>query len=56
MICCFQLEIGWDNILQEDSNRGMFDMELEDAVKGTMDEGGEVGLRVFLLFMQNPET
>ncbi|CAA7014254.1 unnamed protein product [Microthlaspi erraticum] len=35
------LEIGWDDILQEDSNRGMFDMELEDAVEGAMDEGDE---------------
>ncbi|ESQ33802.1 hypothetical protein EUTSA_v10007103mg [Eutrema salsugineum] len=35
------LEIGWDDILQDDSRRGMFDMELEDAVEGTMDEGDE---------------
>ncbi|CAH8391498.1 unnamed protein product [Eruca vesicaria subsp. sativa] len=31
------LEIDWDDILQDDSNRGMFDMELEDA----MNEGDE---------------
>ncbi|XP_023645474.1 RNA polymerase I-specific transcription initiation factor rrn3 isoform X2 [Capsella rubella] len=35
------LEIEWDDILQEDSNRGMFDMELEDAVESTMNEGDE---------------
>ncbi|KAF3513272.1 hypothetical protein F2Q69_00001650 [Brassica cretica] len=32
------LEIDWDDILQDDSNRGMFDMELEDA----MNEGDEL--------------
>ncbi|WZZ55226.1 hypothetical protein YC2023_055333 [Brassica napus] len=31
------LEIDWDDILQDDSSRGMFDMELED----TMNEGEE---------------
>ncbi|XP_033146280.1 RNA polymerase I-specific transcription initiation factor RRN3 isoform X1 [Brassica rapa] len=31
------LEIDWDDILQDDSSRGMFDMELEDA----MNEGEE---------------
>ncbi|KAL1187642.1 hypothetical protein V5N11_005036 [Cardamine amara subsp. amara] len=36
------LEIGWDDIQQEDSSRGMFDMELEDAVEGTMNEGDEL--------------
>ncbi|ESQ52079.1 hypothetical protein EUTSA_v10016395mg [Eutrema salsugineum] len=36
------LEIGWDDILQDDSSRGMFDMELEDAVEGTMNEGDEL--------------
>ncbi|EFH69894.1 predicted protein [Arabidopsis lyrata subsp. lyrata] len=35
------LEIGCDDILQDDSNRGMFDMELEDAVESTMNEGDE---------------
>ncbi|XP_010516632.1 PREDICTED: RNA polymerase I-specific transcription initiation factor RRN3 [Camelina sativa] len=34
------VEIGWDDIPQDDS-RGMFDMELEDAVEGTIDEGDE---------------
>jgi len=28
----------------DDSNGGMFDMELEDAVESTMNEGDEVGL------------
>ncbi|CAH2034549.1 unnamed protein product, partial [Thlaspi arvense] len=32
------LEIEWDDILQDDSSKGMFDMELEDAV---MEEGDE---------------
>ncbi|KAJ0262094.1 Uncharacterized protein HA466_0050850 [Hirschfeldia incana] len=32
------LEIDWDDILQDDSNRGVFDMELEDA----MHEGDEL--------------
>ncbi|KAJ4907081.1 RNA polymerase I specific transcription initiation factor RRN3 protein [Raphanus sativus] len=32
------LEIDWDDILQDDSSRGMFDMELEDA----MNEGDEL--------------
>ncbi|KAG7574183.1 RNA polymerase I specific transcription initiation factor RRN3 [Arabidopsis suecica] len=35
------LEIGCDDILQDDSSGGMFDMELEDAVEGTMNEGEE---------------
>ncbi|KAF8100974.1 hypothetical protein N665_0212s0018 [Sinapis alba] len=34
------LEIDWDDILQDDSSRGMFDMELEDA----MNEGDELPL------------
>ncbi|KFK44868.1 hypothetical protein AALP_AA1G312900 [Arabis alpina] len=38
------LEIGWDDILQDDSSKGMFDMELEDAVDGTMNEGDEVAV------------
>ncbi|KAG7569173.1 RNA polymerase I specific transcription initiation factor RRN3 [Arabidopsis thaliana x Arabidopsis arenosa] len=36
------LEIGWDDIPQDDSSRGMFDMELEDAVEGTINEGDEL--------------
>ncbi|CAH2059371.1 unnamed protein product [Thlaspi arvense] len=36
------LEIGWDDIPQDDSSRGMFDMELEDAAEATMDEGDEL--------------
>uniref|UniRef100_A0A1J3GKL8 RNA polymerase I-specific transcription initiation factor RRN3 n=1 Tax=Noccaea caerulescens TaxID=107243 RepID=A0A1J3GKL8_NOCCA len=36
------LEIGWDDIPQDDSSRGMFDMELEDPVEGTMDVGDEL--------------
>ena len=44
LVLSFQLEIDWDDILQDDSSRGMFDMELED----TMNEGEEVGL-VFVL-------
>ncbi|XP_010478481.1 PREDICTED: RNA polymerase I-specific transcription initiation factor rrn3-like [Camelina sativa] len=38
------LEIGSDDILQDDSNRGMFDMELEYAVESTMNEGDEFQL------------
>ncbi|KAJ4903614.1 RNA polymerase I specific transcription initiation factor RRN3 protein [Raphanus sativus] len=37
------LEIDWDHILQDDSSRGMFDMELEDVVEeDTMNEGEEL--------------
>nr|VDC70321.1 unnamed protein product [Brassica rapa] len=37
------LEIDWDYIPQDDSSRGMFDMELEDAVEdNTMNEGDEL--------------
>ncbi|CAN8287514.1 unnamed protein product [Cochlearia groenlandica] len=36
------LEIGWDNMLQDDSSRGMFDMELEDTVEETMDAEDEL--------------
>ncbi|EOA29326.1 hypothetical protein CARUB_v10025608mg [Capsella rubella] len=39
------LEIGWDDIPQDDSSRGMFDMELEDAVEGTINEGDELPAR-----------
>ncbi|XP_048629205.1 RNA polymerase I-specific transcription initiation factor rrn3-like [Brassica napus] len=36
------LEIDWDGIPQDDSSRGLFDMELEDAVEdNTMNEGDE---------------
>ncbi|XP_033148772.1 RNA polymerase I-specific transcription initiation factor RRN3 isoform X2 [Brassica rapa] len=36
------LEIDWDGIPQDDSSRGLFDMELEDAVEdNTMKEGDE---------------
>ncbi|KAG5396388.1 hypothetical protein IGI04_018202, partial [Brassica rapa subsp. trilocularis] len=43
------LEIDWDGIPQDDSSRGLFDMELEDAVEdNTMKEGDEVG-SVFVL-------
>ncbi|XP_010460863.1 PREDICTED: RNA polymerase I-specific transcription initiation factor RRN3-like isoform X1 [Camelina sativa] len=38
------LEIGSDDIFQDDSNRGMFDMELEEAVESTMIEGDEFPL------------
>ncbi|KAL0740513.1 hypothetical protein Bca4012_082026 [Brassica carinata] len=34
------LEIDWDDILQDDSSRGMFDMELEDV--DTMNDGEEL--------------
>ncbi|KAG7593446.1 RNA polymerase I specific transcription initiation factor RRN3 [Arabidopsis thaliana x Arabidopsis arenosa] len=37
----WDLEIGCDDIFQDDSNRGMFYMELEDAVESTMNEGDE---------------
>ncbi|KAL0721093.1 hypothetical protein Bca4012_035692 [Brassica carinata] len=36
------LETDWDGIPQDDSSRGMFDMELEDAVEDTMNEGDEL--------------
>jgi RNA polymerase I-specific transcription initiation factor RRN3 len=36
------LEIEWDDIPQDDSSRGMFDMELEDAAEGTMNDGDEL--------------
>ncbi|KAF3553120.1 hypothetical protein F2Q69_00011296 [Brassica cretica] len=36
------LEIDWDYIPQDDSSRGMFDMELEDAVEDNMKEGDEL--------------
>ncbi|CAH8343463.1 unnamed protein product [Eruca vesicaria subsp. sativa] len=36
------LDIDWDHILQDDSSRGMFDMELEDVVEDTMNEGEEL--------------
>ena len=43
------MEIDWDGIPQDDSSRGLFDMELEDAVEdNTMNEGDEVG-SVFVL-------
>ncbi|KAF8110175.1 hypothetical protein N665_0086s0015 [Sinapis alba] len=35
------LEIDWVDILEDDSNKGMFDMELEDAVEDPMNEGDE---------------
>ncbi|XP_010499599.1 PREDICTED: RNA polymerase I-specific transcription initiation factor rrn3-like isoform X2 [Camelina sativa] len=38
------LESGSDDILQDDSNIGMFDMELEYAVESTMNEGDEFPL------------
>ncbi|EOA26790.1 hypothetical protein CARUB_v10022885mg [Capsella rubella] len=37
------LEIGWDDILQDDSSIAMFDMELD--VEGTMNEGEEFPVR-----------
>ncbi|CAN7009653.1 unnamed protein product [Brassica oleracea var. botrytis] len=36
------LEIDWDYIPQDDSSRGMFDMELEDEVEDNMKEGDEL--------------
>ncbi|VVA93124.1 unnamed protein product [Arabis nemorensis] len=38
------LEIGWDDILQDDSSKGMFDMELEDAVDCSMNERDEIAV------------
>ncbi|XP_020884807.1 RNA polymerase I-specific transcription initiation factor RRN3 [Arabidopsis lyrata subsp. lyrata] len=39
------LEIGWDDILQDDSAIAMFDMELDLAVEGTTNEGEEFPVR-----------
>ena len=42
-----QVEIGWDDILQDDSTKGIFNMELEDIDEATDDElmdGSEVCL------------
>ncbi|CAE6038441.1 unnamed protein product [Arabidopsis arenosa] len=39
------LEIGWDDILQDDSTIVMFDMELDLAVEGTTNEGAEFSVR-----------
>lgn len=33
-----QVEIGWDDILQDDSTKGIFNMELEDIDEATDDE------------------
>lgn len=33
-----QLEIGWDDILQDDSSKGIFKMELEDVDETTDDD------------------
>lgn len=39
------MEIGWDDILQDDSTRGIFKMELEaieEAADDEFEDGGEV--------------
>lgn len=41
-----QVEIGWDDILQEDSTKGIFKMELEDIEEDAdyeFEDGSEVG-------------
>lgn len=40
------MEIGWDDILQEDSTKGIFKMELEDIEEDAdyeFEDGSEVG-------------
>lgn len=39
------MEIERDDIPQDDSTLGLFDMELEVAVEETMNEGEEVGFK-----------
>lgn len=38
LFLCSQVEIEWDDILQEDSNKGIFDMELENVEDFTDDD------------------
>lgn len=47
------MEIGWDDILQEDSGKGIFDMELEDVNDAADDnqDGDEVRSYVFWLII-----
>lgn len=37
------VEIGWDDILQEDSSKGIFDMELEDVDENVDADEGQIG-------------
>ncbi|KAK9153288.1 hypothetical protein Sjap_000768 [Stephania japonica] len=37
------VEIGWDEILQDDSSKGIFEMELEEAPEDAKDVGFELG-------------
>lgn len=46
------MEIGWDDILQEDSGKGIFDMELEDVEENAdVDGDGKIQNDVCLVYM-----
>lgn len=48
------MEIAWDDILQDDFHKGMFDMELED-LEGSVDHIGQDSNEVFYMpFVLNP--
>lgn len=44
-MCFLQVEIGWDDILEENPHKGIFELELEDEQildEDDDDDGGEV--------------